>query len=64
MEELMYEMNPWWEEKYFFNGIVREKYFSSLKTNFKNKDIIFLTGLRRVGKTTLIKQFIYQLNTD
>ena len=57
----MYEMNPWWEEKFDFVGIKREKYFSSLKTNFANKDVIFLTGLRRVGKTTLIKQFIYYL---
>ncbi len=61
MEELFYEFNPWWEEKYNLIGIKRDKYLSFLKNNLKNKDIILLTGLRRVGKSTLIKQFIFSL---
>lgn len=61
MEQLFYEFNPWWEEKYNLIGIKRDKYLFFLKNNLKNKDIILLTGLRRVGKSTLIKQFIYSL---
>ena len=58
MEEILYKSNPWWEEKYSFNGISRNKYLQKLEDLFKNKDIVFLTGLRRVGKTSILKNFI------
>jgi len=58
MEEILYKSNPWWEEKYSFNGISRNKYLQKLEDIFKNKDIVFLTGLRRVGKTSILKNFI------
>ncbi|MBN2619326.1 MAG: ATP-binding protein [Spirochaetales bacterium] len=62
MEELLYQYNPWWEGKYSLNGIIRRKsYFYKLKSNVENRSIIFLTGLRRVGKTTLMKALIYDL---
>jgi len=61
MQELIHEMNPWWEEEPTLIGIKRQKYLSYLESNIKNKDIIFITGLRRVGKSTIIKQYIYQL---
>jgi len=64
MEELFYEFNPWWEEKYNFVGLKRDKYLSFLENNVKNKDIILLTGLRRVGKSTLLKQLIFFLIND
>lgn len=64
MEELFYEFNPWWEEKYDLIGIKREKYLFFLKNNLTNPDIILLTGLRRVGKSTLLKQLIYFLIND
>lgn len=64
MEELFYEFNPWWEEKYNLIGIKRDKYLSFLESNIKNKDIILLTGLRRVGKSTLLKQLIFSLIND
>ena len=57
----MYEMNPWWESPPKAEGIFREKYLEILEKNFSNKDIIFITGLRRVGKSTLLKQFIFKL---
>jgi len=59
----MYEMNPWWEgtlEKEQL-GIFRNKYISYLEKNLKNKDIIFITGLRRVGKSTILRQLIFKL---
>ena len=58
MEEIFYKSNPWWEEKYEFNGIYREKYLNKLEKFFNSKDIVFLTGLRRVGKTSILKNFI------
>lgn len=62
MEELLYQYNPWWEEKYKIDGIInRTNYFDKLKKNVDNRSIIFLTGLRRVGKTTLMKILIHYL---
>ena len=54
-------MNPWWEAEYKFVGIKRDKYLNILIQNLNNKDIIFLTGLRRIGKSTILKQLIYLL---
>lgn len=61
MEELFYKSNPWWEEEYIFDGKKRELYLKNLENYFINKDIVFLTGLRRVGKTSILKSFISQL---
>ncbi len=61
MKDLFYEMNPWWEEDYELKGIKREKYLNILETYQNNKDIILVTGLRRIGKTTILKQYIYHL---
>lgn len=64
MEELINEMNPWWERNVEFIGIKREKYLSIFDKNLLNKDILLITGLRRVGKSTLLKQYIYRLITE
>ena len=61
MKELMYEMNPWWEIAFKAEGIFRKRYLEILEKNLDNKEIIFITGLRRVGKSTLLKQFIFKL---
>lgn len=61
MKELMYEMNPWWEISFKAEGIFRKRYLEILEKNLDNKEIIFITGLRRVGKSTLLKQFIFKL---
>ncbi|MBI5073366.1 ATP-binding protein [Candidatus Woesearchaeota archaeon] len=61
MEAELYKQNPWWnalfEEKSYRREIYTEKILSALTS----KEIIFLTGLRRVGKTTLLKQIISHL---
>jgi len=62
MNDLFYRYNPWWESNYGTEGLfdrpgienLMEKYFSS-------RQVIFLTGLRRVGKTTLLKLFVSHL---
>ncbi|MFH1565420.1 MAG: ATP-binding protein [bacterium] len=62
MEELFYRYNPWWKEKYQLNGIVpRPNFLNILKKHLSSKQVIFLTGLRRVGKTTSLKLLIKDL---
>ncbi len=57
----IFRFNPWWEGEYSEHFYVRPFYLDYFKKNIDNKDIIILTGLRRVGKTTLLKMFIKQL---
>jgi predicted AAA+ superfamily ATPase len=62
MQDILYQYNPWWEEIVFNEDIKpRERYLSRLIKYLDNKQIIFLTGLRRVGKTTLMKLIIKEL---
>jgi len=58
MESLFYRSNPWWEDDYSFDGIERKSYLDVLEKLLANRDIVFLTGLRRVGKTSILKNFI------
>jgi len=59
MEELLYQYNPWWEEAFKNENVKpREKYLIELRKYLDFKQIIILTGLRRVGKTTLMKLII------
>ena len=61
MESILYKSNPWWEEDYNFSGFPRDIYLEQLNQYLNNKDILFLTGLRRVGKTSILKSFISTL---
>lgn len=61
MEDLLYKLNPWWEEEYAAPGLAREKYLSTLAASAQKQEITIVTGLRRVGKTTLLKQTIASL---
>lgn len=61
LEEELYKFNPWWEKTYDHGFIQRPHYLEFLKQNTKNKDIIILIGLRRVGKTSLLKNHIARL---
>jgi len=62
MKELLYQYNPWWEESFKNKNVKpREKYLVELKKYLDFKQIIILTGLRRVGKTTLMKLIIEEL---
>ena len=54
MEQFYLISNPWWEGNDFFTGIRRENILNQLLKLNKSKDIVLLTGLRRVGKTTLL----------
>ena len=62
MKELLYQYNPWWEDTEYCQGVKpRDKYLSQMVKYSESKQIIILTGLRRVGKTTLMKLFIKRL---
>ena len=62
MEDAFYRYNPWWEGKYSLEGIVqRPVILEQLKKHLPSKEILFITGLRRVGKTTLLKLLIKYL---
>jgi predicted AAA+ superfamily ATPase len=63
MEELFYRYNPWWEDdfKTFDSIIERSNHLFELKSNLIHKQILFLTGLRRIGKTSLMKLCIKEL---
>jgi predicted AAA+ superfamily ATPase len=61
MEQILKRYNPWWTEEFESEGILREKHLEKLLKLRNTKDVVFLVGLRRVGKTTLIHQFIKQL---
>jgi predicted AAA+ superfamily ATPase len=59
LEELFCKYNPWWSERMVLPGIIpRQHIFSTLLEMYRLKDIIYMTGLRRVGKTTLMRQLI------
>ena len=65
MENELYKQNPWWEEKKISkdidNWIEREKYLEDIFSKIDKNEILFLTGLRRIGKTTIMKQIISRL---
>jgi uncharacterized protein len=62
MKELLYQYNPWWEEIPNNDNLKsREKYLRELRSYLDFKQIVVLTGLRRVGKTTLMKLIIEEL---
>jgi uncharacterized protein len=61
METTYYAMNPWWERKDFESGIDRLEYLERLPALIRRKQIEVIVGGRRMGKTTLIKQFIKRL---
>lgn len=58
MEQILTIFNPWWEGPFKSEGILRERYLSQLERKENTKDVVFVTGLRRVGKTTLVRQHI------
>lgn len=65
MEELFYRYNPWWGTNYNLNELLERKQITNfLMKKIDNKDIVFLTGLRRVGKTSIFKLLIKNLLED
>lgn len=61
METTYFAMNPWWERKDIDSGIDRLEYLERLSALSRRNQIEVIVGGRRMGKTTLIKQFIKRL---
>lgn len=61
MRKLFYTFNPWWEEGFSLELVDRSLYVSRIFDNMENKDILLLAGLRRVGKTSIMKLAIKRL---
>ena len=61
MEDELFKQNPWWESKFTESSVPRPIYLDKISANLKNKEILFITGLRRIGKTTILKQMIVKL---
>ena len=62
MEDILYRYNPWWEEKHTFESLIeRPVPLERIKKHLRSGHIVFLTGLRRIGKTTLLKLLIKDL---
>jgi predicted AAA+ superfamily ATPase len=60
--DVYFDYNPWWEGSFQLENVVeRPVVLDKMKKFFESKSIVFLTGLRRVGKTTLMKIFIQRL---
>ena len=61
METLLAQYNPHWIEKKSFDLIRREKYCSRIMELVDRKEILVLQGIRRSGKSSLLKLVINEL---
>lgn len=62
MDQLLSRYNPWWEGEEYLAGVLdRPVVLSQLKRKLDDPGIIFITGLRRVGKTTVLKLLVRHL---
>jgi hypothetical protein len=62
VEEILYQFNPWWETPFEPDAIrARPRYEARVRNEMSEKRAVLLTGLRRVGKTSLMKRLVAQL---
>ncbi len=62
MEDILYRYNPWWEKRHNLESIIeRPVFLERMKSHLHSGHIVFLSGLRRIGKTTLLKLLIKDL---
>lgn len=55
-------LNPWWLNQKIELGVIRNSYLLKIdEISKKRKQILFVLGSRRVGKTRILTQFIYKL---
>ena len=58
---LVNEYNPWWDGQIINVPEFKRHVFTEMKKYIRTKQIIAIVGLRRVGKTVLMKQIIKEL---
>ncbi|MEA2095798.1 MAG: ATP-binding protein [Candidatus Cloacimonadota bacterium] len=61
LADILFQFNPWWEEEIQSKFIPRPFYLQQLLSSLERKEIELITGLRRVGKTVLMKLVIDEL---
>jgi len=59
---LLIRQNPWWQGKKTEIHVFERDLLSKIQKYIKYKQILAITGLRRVGKTTIMKQVIQGLD--
>ncbi|MCK4327380.1 MAG: ATP-binding protein [Candidatus Diapherotrites archaeon] len=59
--EILAKMNPWWQGKKIDSGIERPMYLNKINDYLSTREIVAVNGIRRSGKTTLLKQSINAL---
>ncbi|MCK5843484.1 MAG: ATP-binding protein, partial [Victivallales bacterium] len=65
VRQLFHRYNPWWSGKFRLSGIIpRERILGTLKSLCSSKEIVIITGLRRIGKTTLMRMLIKHLVSE
>lgn len=64
MDANYHKANPWWKNKGFETGIKRSIYNEIAEKSKKRGQIEIITGSRRTGKTTLMKQLISEYLKD
>lgn len=58
MEATLYQYNPWWEQTLDIQLIQRPFYLKLMTDALNNDEIMLITGLRRIGKTSLMRMAI------
>lgn len=57
VEQLMEKYNPWWISRKEPPGVLRTSHLKDLSTLLEKRRMVIVYGLRRCGKSTLLKQF-------
>lgn len=58
MDEVLYQYNPWWEGEAELSDVQpRPRYVEELVETTRPGRAVFVSGLRRVGKSTILKLF-------
>lgn len=59
VERQLYRTNPWWDDGYSLEEVYdRPSAMNRLIGLLDSRSIVFLTGLRRIGKTTLMRMMV------
>jgi predicted AAA+ superfamily ATPase len=61
IEEVLRRFNPWWKGNYSAPGVSRARYLDEISRLMGQGRMVILFGLRRVGKTTIMRQHIARL---
>ncbi|MFP4406958.1 MAG: ATP-binding protein [Spirochaetaceae bacterium] len=62
MDDLLFQYNPWWDNADFLSGIrPRDRYVDWILSRLSDRQVLLLSGLRRIGKSTIMRLAIDQL---